>query len=151
MADRISRKRSCRVGQIVDGKPLDGVTIVAGKDYGGRTWGRTFDGSKFSEDADDDVPAFCRAICNLMPATGESKLDAGDVYAHVFSRVTELVAGTEAERLFVPGEPWRAANDLRQARYYSAMITSSTAATETFYCILPRRGDRAAHRAPSRR
>jgi hypothetical protein len=121
------------IGREATGEKIGGVTAVPGANYSGLCWGIHFDGSKFShDDDDDDVPQFCRAIYRLMPGLGESRLPASDVYCHTMSRVVELVAGTEGERRFIEGEPWYAADDIRQARYYSAMITSSTAAGEAF-------------------
>jgi hypothetical protein len=55
-----------------------------------------------------------------MPGPGESRADVADIYLHAFSRVTELVAGTEGERLFLLGEPWFAADDERQAIAYAS-------------------------------
>jgi hypothetical protein len=65
-----------------------------------------------------------------MPAIGESRADVADIYLHCFNRIVELVAGTEGERLFLPGEPWFAADDERQAIAYALLITSSPASAD---------------------
>lgn len=46
-------------------------------------------------------------------------------FLHCFNRIVELVGGTEGERLFLPGEPWFAADDERQAIAYASLITAS--------------------------
>src|ERR1700694_1181957 len=110
------------VGRLL-GSPLGGVTIVAGDGFAGRCWGPEFE-SKFAN-GDDSTPSICARICALMPGPGEAREEASEIYAHVFVRVTELVAGTEGERLFCKAEPWYAVDDERQALALAPLITSS--------------------------
>jgi hypothetical protein len=65
-----------------------------------------------------------------MPAIGESRGSVADIYLHAFNRIVELVAGTEGERMFLPGEPWFAHDDERQAISYASLITSSPASAD---------------------
>jgi hypothetical protein len=67
-----------------------------------------------------------------MPKPGESRSECADIHLHCFNRIVELVAGTEGERLFMPGEPWFAADDERQAIAYASLITSSPASAAAF-------------------
>jgi len=67
-----------------------------------------------------------------MPGPGESRADVAEIYLHAFERCTELVAGTEGERLFLPGEPWFATNDEWQAIAYASLICSSQASAAAF-------------------
>jgi hypothetical protein len=62
----------------------------------------------------------------LMPALGESRAEAADVYQLAVNRTVELVSGTQAERLFLPGDPWDAVDDNLQA------ICSSPESIEAF-------------------
>jgi hypothetical protein len=84
--------------------------------------------AKFAET--DDAPSLCEKIGPLMPAIGESRADVSDIFLHAFHRITELVAGTEGERLFLAGEPWFAHDDERQAIAYALLITSSPASAD---------------------
>jgi hypothetical protein len=119
------------VGRLVTGAAIGGVTCEPGLDYSGLCWGPSYDrSSRFV--GPDDMPSFCEKIGQLMPKPGESRADAADVYMNSFNRIVELVAGTEGERLFLPGEPWFAADDERQAIAYASLITSSQASALAF-------------------
>lgn len=65
-----------------------------------------------------------------MPEPGEDSADAADIFLYAFNRLLELVAGTEAERLFCDGEPWFASRDERDAVAYASLITSSPESAE---------------------
>jgi hypothetical protein len=119
------------VGRLVTGAAIGGVTCEPGLDYSGLCWGPSYDrSSRFV--GPDDMPSFCEKIGQLMPKPGESRADAADVYMNSFNRIVELVAGTEGERLFLPGEPLFAADDERQAIAYASLITSSQASALAF-------------------
>jgi hypothetical protein len=109
------------------GQPLGGVTCDAdpASGYSGRCWGPAYE-SRFA--TGDDAPSLCAKIARLMPKPGMPRGEAADVYALVFTRITELVAGTEGETLFLSGDPWLAADDERQALAFALLITSSPAA-----------------------
>jgi hypothetical protein len=111
--------------------PLGGCTCEPGPGYSGLVWGPSYvRRSKFSN---DEVPDLCSQISALMPGPGESRADVADIYLHVLNRVTELVAGTEGEKLFLPGvEPWFATDDERQAIAYASLICSSQASVAAF-------------------
>ena len=49
-----------------------------------------------------------------------------------------LVAGSVAEALFLPGEPWDAVDDRRQERAYAALVCSSPESIEAFieFCMV---------------
>ena len=98
------------------------MTCDPGEGFGGRVWGPEFE-SRFNSGR--SAPSLCAKIARLMPKPGMPRDEAADVYAHVFVRVTELTAGTEGERLFLPGEPWFAADDEKQALAFALLITSS--------------------------
>jgi hypothetical protein len=118
------------VGRWLTGEAIGGVTIVASSEFGGLCWGPHYvHRAKFSE---GEVPELCSQIAPLMPATGESRANVADIFLHCFNRVTELVAGTEGERLFLDGEPWFATDDERQAIAYASVITSSPASAAAF-------------------
>ena len=63
----------------------------------------------------------------VMPQVGEARTTVSEIYVHALVRITELVSGTEGERLFLPGDPWFAADDEKQAVAYAGLITSSPA------------------------
>jgi hypothetical protein len=73
-----------------------------------------------------------------MPGPGEPRVDTADVYLHVHTRVVELVAGSVAESLFLPGEPWPADSDRMQERALASLICSSPEAVEAFvnFCMV---------------
>jgi len=50
----------------------------------------------------------------------------------VVNRVTELVAGTEAGRIALDGEPWFAVDDEQKAFAYASLVTSSPASAAAF-------------------
>jgi hypothetical protein len=129
------------VGRLVTGTAIGGVTCEPGLGFSGLCWGPSYERrSKFAET--DSVPSFCEKIGQLMPQSGESLSECADIYLHCFHRIAELVAGTEGERLFMPGEPWFAADDERQAIAYASLITSSPASAGAFIeaCRVESRG-----------
>jgi hypothetical protein len=118
------------VGRWLTGEAIGGVTIVASSEFGGLCWGPHYTHrAKYSE---GEVPALCEQIAPLMPAPGESRAHVADIFLHCYNRVTELVAGTQGEALFLDGEPWFATDDERQAIAYASMITSSPASAAAF-------------------
>ena len=118
------------IGRWLTGEAIGGVTVVASSTFGGLCWGPHYaHRAKFSE---GEVPELCSQIAALMPAPGESRAHVADIFLHCFNRVTELVAGTQGEMLFLDGEPWFAADDERQAIAYASMVTSSPASAAAF-------------------
>jgi hypothetical protein len=106
------------------GQKLGGCTVNAGDGFSGRCWGPEFE-SKFA--SGESAPSLCAKIARLMPGPGQPRDEAADVFQLAFTRITELVAGTEGERLFCDGEPWFAADDERQALAFALVITATPA------------------------
>jgi hypothetical protein len=105
------------VSRLTTGRPLGGVTAQPGEDFSGLCWGPAYvHESKFD---DTDAPS---QLASMMPTLGEN---LADLHLHCFHRIIELVAGSEGERLFLPGEPWFATNDEHQAIGYARLVTSS--------------------------
>jgi hypothetical protein len=118
------------------GCELGGVTCDPGPDFGGLTWGPAHDRrAKFSS---QDATSICSMIRPVMPDPGESREAVADVFLHVHSRVIELVAGSVAEALFLPGEPWPADSDRAQERALASLICSSPESVEAFigFCMV---------------
>jgi hypothetical protein len=68
----------------------------------------------------------------VMPNPGESREAVADVFLHVHSRVIELVAGSVAEALFLPGDPWPADSDRAHERALASLICMSPESIEAF-------------------
>jgi hypothetical protein len=67
-----------------------------------------------------------------MPGPGESRAAVADVFMHAHTRVVELAAGSVAEALFLPGEPWPADSDRAQERELASLVASSSESIEAF-------------------
>jgi hypothetical protein len=72
-----------------------------------------------------------------MPCAGESRAEVADIFLHVHTRVVEFVAGSVAEALFLPGDPWNAVDDRRQERALASLVCSSAESVEAFvdFCV----------------
>jgi hypothetical protein len=117
------------IGRQIHGTALGGVTVEPGEDYSGLCWGPLHDRRlKYSQDHTE--PSMCEKLAGQIPGIGESRADIADLYLHCWNQIVELCAGTEAERLHCPGEPWFAHDDERKSYGYAALITSSPASTE---------------------
>jgi hypothetical protein len=122
------------VGRLL-GSELGGVTCDPGPDFGGLTWGPAHDRrAKFSS---QDGTSICTIIGPVMPGPGDPRANTADVYLHLHTRVVELVAGSVAESLFLPGEPWPAESDRMQERALASLICSSPESIEAFieFCM----------------
>src|SRR5665647_3976079 len=87
------------IGRQLHAMPLGGVTISAGEDYSGLCWGPLYDRRlKYSQDQTE--PSMCQKLAGQIPSIGESRTECADLYLHCWNQIVELVAGTEAERLF---------------------------------------------------
>jgi hypothetical protein len=119
------------VGRLL-GQPLSGVNINAGDGSSGLCWGPTFQ-SKFTGGS-----SLCAQIRRMMPAPGESRNSAADIFLHVHNRCTELVAGSVGEALFLPGLPWDAVDDRARERALASLICSSPEAAKAFidFCAI---------------
>jgi hypothetical protein len=96
--------------------------------FSGRCWGVNFE-SRF---ASSESMSIIEQLNGLMPQDGESGDDVAQVHLNVRRRIVELAAGTVAEELFLPGEPWPAADDRRQERELASLITSSRESREAY-------------------
>jgi hypothetical protein len=107
------------------------VTCDPGPDFNGLTCGPAHDHSaKFSQ---SQAASSLRAIIEpTMPRPGEPRAATADVYLQVCTRVIEMVAGSVAEGLFLPGEPWPADSDRAQESALASLICSSPESIETF-------------------
>jgi hypothetical protein len=57
--------------------------------------------------------------------------DTAEIYQHVHTRVTELTAGSEAEKLYC-GDAWAATDDRNQEQQLAALVFSAPDAAEAF-------------------
>jgi hypothetical protein len=103
------------------GAKFGGATIVENPDLGfsGLCWGPDFQ-SCFAGEASSVI----EQIDELMPCVGEVRDDTAEIYQHVFARVVELAAGSEAERLYF-GDAWPASDDRKQEKQLAMLIFSA--------------------------
>ena len=95
---------------------VGGATIVPNETYGGRTWGK-LNSAELGSSREDIPSDLCDQLRAVMPADFHPKSGASEIYAHVVCRVTDLLSGTEGERLLCGADaPWLAESDLIQAR-----------------------------------
>lgn len=127
-------------GHVIVGRALGsefgGVTIVAGPDYGGLTWGPKSEPTpdKMMLSADDrEVGDLATMVGHLMPGPGESRQEVPEIYSHVHRHVVELMAGTAAETvLHTDDPPLHAASDERRARSLASLICSSERSIDAY-------------------
>jgi hypothetical protein len=112
------------------GSPLGGVTAQAGDGLSGLCWGPEYF-TRFAENVDDE-PELCEKLVGLMPRIGEPRSVIADITQHCHTMIVELRAGTVAERLFLPGEPWFAADDRRQEIGLASLVASSPPTVDAF-------------------
>jgi hypothetical protein len=118
--------RHLTVGTVLfGGHSFAGATIEADDRCSGRVWGPTHQ-ARF---ANEGTSAIVAALNRVMPQDGESRMDAADVYAHCLLRITELAAGSEAERMHF-GDAWPTLDDRRQERELASLIASSQESVE---------------------
>jgi hypothetical protein len=127
---RIARHEAAHltVGRAL-GAQFGGATINENLDlgYGGLCWGPNFK-SHFAGETSSMV---IEQIVELMPRDGDTRDDTAEIYQHVFNRVVELAAGSEAEKLEF-GDAWPAAGDRKQEQQLAALIYSSPEAQDIF-------------------
>ena len=94
----LRRVAAHEAGHVVAGRacglPVDGVTVdpaVAGPGLAGRAWGPNSRDCKLLAEM-SDVP-LCEQVRPLMPAIGDDKNIAAEVYAATHARTVELLAG----------------------------------------------------------
>jgi hypothetical protein len=113
------------------GAEVGGCTIVEGPDYGGLTWGPKGNSSRLS--SVDENPDICAKITALMPAFGEPRVNAAEIFSFCHVRVVDLCAGTAAETILHPAcAPWVAHSDIREARKIASMVCTSESAVDAY-------------------
>lgn len=114
------------------GHDVGGVTVNpdTARGYAGLCWG-VGHAEAFAEGRGDAADVR-DALTNQMPQAGEDRRAVGDVFANVYAKCIEFLAGRAAERMVLDGEPAVPADDLRQARELALLICKSEEAIETF-------------------
>jgi hypothetical protein len=108
-----SSLRHVVIGRVL-GEEVGRVTIVPSEIASGLTWGPIGNSSRLS--SVDEKPDLCAQIAGLMPAFGEPRVNAAEIFAHCHVRVVDLCAGTAAETLLHPdNEPWIARSRMRMS------------------------------------
>jgi hypothetical protein len=121
---RVARREAAHltVGTVLLGAhSFAGATIEGDDRCSGRVWGPTHE-ARF---ANEGTSAVVAALGQVMPADGESRMEAAEIYAHVFCRITELCAGSEAEQMHF-GDCWPASDDRKQEMELTRLICSSS-------------------------
>jgi hypothetical protein len=117
------------VGRLL-GREVGGVTCEPGPDFGGLMWGPAHNREAKFSSGNADTASIVAIIGASMPGPGVSRTDFADVYMHAHTTVIESVAGSVAEAMFLPGEPWPAKSDRAQERELASLICSSPDAVE---------------------
>jgi hypothetical protein len=118
------------------GVELGGVTIEAAGPFGGMVYGLDFFEKYADDTADISASAFCQKMSVLVPRPGEVRDETvANIYMHSLNRLTEIVAGTLAEKLLVPGEPWPAEHDKAQAESFANLICMSPESAAAFIAL----------------
>jgi hypothetical protein len=110
------------------GASYGGATIEENLELGfsGLCWGPHFQ-SRFA----GEVSSVIEQIDELMPRDGDARDDTAEIFQHVHTRVTELTAGSEAEKLHC-GDAWAANDDRKQEQQLAALIFSTPQSVEAF-------------------
>jgi hypothetical protein len=98
--------------------------------YEGLCWG-VGHGEAFAEGRGDAADVR-KVLASEMPQAGEDRRPVADVFANVYTKCIEFLAGRAAERMLLDGEPVVLADDLRQARELALLICSSEEVIDTF-------------------
>jgi hypothetical protein len=114
------------------GHEVGGVTVNPDAAQGceGLCWGVGYT-EAFSEGRGDAADVR-EAIASEMLQAGEDRRPVADVFANVYAKCIEFLAGRAAERMLLDGEPAVPVDDLRQARELALLICKSEEAVETF-------------------
>lgn len=114
------------------GHDVGGVAVNpdTARGYEGLCWG-VGHAEAFSEGRGDAADVR-DALAQQMPQAGEDRRPLGDVFANVYAKCIEFLAGRAAERMVLDGEPVVPADDLRQARELALLICKTEEAIETF-------------------
>jgi len=125
------------------GMALGGATIIAGRDFGGLTYGPGGDGEKVSAASiRDDAELLCAKVLAWRPAPGETRDKYGFWLAFIQSQMIETLAGRQAETLagYDPLDE-AVSTDVAIAKLYAEVLCISDGAAEAFidYCSIEAR------------
>jgi hypothetical protein len=114
------------------GREVGGVTVNPDpiRGYEGLCWGV---GHKeaFAEGRGDATDVR-KALASEMPDAGEDRRPVADIFAEVYAKCIEFLAGRAAESLLLEGEPVPPADDSRQARELALLTCKSEEAIGSF-------------------
>jgi len=110
------------------GAAFGGATIEENPELGfsGLCWGPDFQ-SRFA----GETSAVIEQLDELMPRDGDPRDGMAEIYQHVFTRVVELTAGSEAEKLHF-GDAWEASDDRKQEQQLAQLIFSTPQSADAF-------------------
>jgi hypothetical protein len=110
------------------GASFGGATIEENAELGfsGLCWGPDFQ-SRFA----GEVSSVIEQLDTLVPRDGDARDDTAEIFQHVVTRITELTAGSEAEKLHC-GDAWAASDDRKQEQQLAALIFSTPQSAEAF-------------------
>jgi hypothetical protein len=102
---------------------LGGATIEPDHGFAGMVWGPRFVSALARTDSDS--LSFRNEVCSYMPTSGEAR-DEGTaiILQHAVNHTIELVSGSLAEEMLLPGAPMLASDDLRQSEAFIALATA---------------------------
>lgn len=114
------------------GHDVGGITVNpdAARGYEGLCWG-VGHAEAFAAGRGDAADVR-DALAQQMPQAGEDRRPVADIFANVYAKCIEFLAGRAAERMVLDGEPAVPADDLRQARELALLICKTEEAIETF-------------------
>jgi hypothetical protein len=108
----VSRALSCEIG---------GVTCDPKDGYSGLCWGPSYSAKL----AKDNGASIVKQLSATMPTDGEARDDTTmQIVAHCRTRIIELAAGSEAERLHL-GDAWPAVSDREEECRLASLICST--------------------------
>jgi hypothetical protein len=129
---------------------IGGATIVAGLDYGGKVWGPGGGPEQSTAEGTRGTIELYAQARSLMTVLGESLSDGEGFYQMARTRIIELLAGTEGERLLCNGDPIGSQSDEIQALAISKAfcLMDAYAVLDSFmnYCLAEARALISAHR-----
>jgi hypothetical protein len=109
------------------GQPIAGSTI----EYTGNHFGATWDAVGPHDDG-DSVADICTTLGLLMPGIGDDRSGIAVELQRAHNHILELLAGVEAERLFVGTMLPGTAHDLEEAIAIAALICRSPSSIDAY-------------------
>jgi ATP-dependent Zn protease len=121
------------------GTQLHSVSIIPGDGFEGRCRSTAYQ-CKFYEKPEDvtiEIVDLCERVERLMPELGANRIESAEFFQRATTLCIELVAGTQAERIFFPNEePLSTTHDQIEAEAFAAIAVASPGAVPAFleYC-----------------